>query len=192
MAILLATWTMAEAAVGCAEATPAQQNPAERRQTDAPNAEKLLSTLPSQASTTDTARGGASKYLPSVWCQEIEDAPTRERCWAAFRAGFDYYATGLQRRVQVFGWQYVSTVVIFFLVIALVLLGMYFASVQFRRAIPPWASKRDSDGALGGEVELSTAGVRVRSPVLGVIILALSLGFFYVYLVFVYPIREVF
>lgn len=41
-------------------------------------------------------------------------------------------------------------------------------------------------------VELSTSGIKVSSPVLGVIILALSLAFFYLYLVYVYPIKEIF
>ncbi len=34
-------------------------------------------------------------------------------------------------------------------------------------------------------------GFRIASPVLGVLILGLSLGFFYLYLQFVYPIIEI-
>jgi hypothetical protein len=42
------------------------------------------------------------------------------------------------------------------------------------------------------EFSLSLSDVKVRSPVLGVIILTISLAFFYLYLVHVYPIRNVF
>ena len=42
------------------------------------------------------------------------------------------------------------------------------------------------------ELSLSLREVKVRSPVLGVIILTISLAFFYLYLVHVYPIRNVF
>jgi hypothetical protein len=40
-------------------------------------------------------------------------------------------------------------------------------------------------------LDLSTAGLKVSSPVLGVIILVISLAFFYLYLVYVYPISEI-
>ena len=42
------------------------------------------------------------------------------------------------------------------------------------------------------ELEASVKGIKVSSPVLGVIILVISLLFFYLYLAFVYPIQEVF
>jgi hypothetical protein len=41
------------------------------------------------------------------------------------------------------------------------------------------------------EIDLSTSSVKVSSPVLGVIILVISLAFFCLYLVYVYPISEV-
>jgi len=42
------------------------------------------------------------------------------------------------------------------------------------------------------DLELSTTGVKVSSNILGVVILSLSLAFFYLYLAFVYPIQEIF
>lgn len=42
------------------------------------------------------------------------------------------------------------------------------------------------------DLEASIGNVKVSSPVLGVVILLLSLMFFYVYLVYVYPIQETF
>jgi hypothetical protein len=43
----------------------------------------------------------------------------------------------------------------------------------------------------GGQIKLSAAGLEMSSPVIGLLILAISLGFFYLYLSQVYPITEV-
>ncbi len=44
------------------------------------------------------------------------------------------------------------------------------------------------DGRLAG----GPRGIRVKSPILGVVLLTVSLAFFYLYLVFVYPVTEQF
>ena len=86
-----------------------------------------------------------------------------------------------------FRWQDISTKIIFAVVIALVLAGVYFAAVQFHSGLR--AKQQFTDA---GEVELSVKGIKVRSPVLGVIVLTISLAFFYLYLIYVYPIVNVF
>ena len=70
-------------------------------------------------------------------------------------------------------------------VIFLVLIGVYFSWLQFSLSLK---------GA-GGEIkettfEASTTGLKISSPILGVIILAISLAFFYLYLVYINPISE--
>jgi hypothetical protein len=42
------------------------------------------------------------------------------------------------------------------------------------------------------EFSFSKDGFRISSPVLGLMILVVSLGFFYLYLVYVYPINDTF
>lgn len=130
--------------------------------------------------------------LPAVWCVDISDKATQAICWKAYQASLEYYATGLEHRSRVFYWQHLSTRIIFFVVIGLVLVGVYFAWVQFRRDMASGAGGTAEQGMGEHEVELSTSGIKVRSSVLGVIILTLSIGFFYLYLVFVYPIQEIF
>jgi len=121
-------------------------------------------------------------------CNEIDDDETRDLCWQAFQARLRYYESGLEHRARVFAWQHFSTRVIFFVVLGLVVVGVVFAWLQFRRGMkePPAAGQPDH------ELELSAKGIKVSSPVLGVVILALSLAFFYLYLVYVYPITEIF
>jgi len=125
-----------------------------------------------------------------VWCADIDNQITQKICWEASQARFRYYQKGLDHRTDVFRWQHISTKIIFVVVLMLVFMGLYFAWVQFQRDI---SNSKDTNNQVGEHtVELSASGIKVSSPVLGVIILTLSLAFFYLYLVFVYPITEVF
>ena len=123
-----------------------------------------------------------SPTLPEVWCGDVDDVETQQICWKAYQASLGYFETGLEHRTRVFHWQHLSTRIIFFVVLSLVFAGLFFAWVQFRQG------SQDQDH----EVEISMQGIKVSSPVLGVIILTLSLAFFYLYLVYVYPIQEIF
>lgn len=108
---------------------------------------------------------------------------------------FDAHLFSHDRR-NVFAWQYWSSMVIFGVVLVLVVCGIYFAALQFHRDLPARprgpADAGGAGGAASSTVELSTGGLKVSSPVLGVVILVISLAFFYLYLAFVYPIREIF
>lgn len=127
--------------------------------------------------------------LPDTVCTDIQDEATIKKCWAAYQAYFEYYLDGFEHRRRVFDWQYISTLIIFVVVILLVAIGIFFAWIQFRLSMSADNSNRDTAGDIH-EVEISTSGVRVSSPVLGVIILTLSLAFFYLYLVHIFPIAE--
>lgn len=107
----------------------------------------------------------------------------------------EYATWGLAHRRRVFEWQHQSSRIIFVAVLLLVFTGVGFSGIQFYRSL------REGEGAVPvGEaeergvshIELSTGGLKISSPVLGVIILGLSLAFFYLYLVYVYPIAETF
>lgn len=118
-------------------------------------------------------------------------AATTEAYQATLQAYYAYRKAGYEHRLGVFAWQSLSTKIIFVVVLLLVLAGIYFAAIQFHAGL----RRRDgADPASPAETELSLSlsEVKVRSPVLGVIILTISLAFFYLYLVHVYPIRNVF
>jgi hypothetical protein len=136
-----------------------------------------------------------SAYMPDVWCGQINDSETQQICWEAYRAGLRYYSEGLPHRQKVIRWQHLSTRIIFFVVLILVGVGIYFAWVQFNKEVvhTPKGVKNDAaESQPSHTLELSTSGVKVSSHVLGVIILTLSLAFFYLYLRYVYPITEIF
>lgn len=136
-------------------------------------------------------QAGADLAFPDAPDPNSASAETTQAYQATLQAYYAYRKAGYEHRLGVFAWQGLSTKIIFFVVLLLVLAGIYFAAIQFH------AGLRRRDGSESGppeetELSLSVSEVKVRSPVLGVIILTISLAFFYLYLVHVYPIRDVF
>ena len=123
---------------------------------------------------------------------------TREKYEIALQGYFDYRTSGYQHRKAVFKWQLFSSKCIFAIVVLLVCVGVYFSWMQFSRSLeskpsPDGAGEKSGDRpqpASVTELVASAEGIKVSSPILGVIILMISLLFFYLYLVFVYPIQD--
>ena len=121
----------------------------------------------------------------------ISDPVTLEKPQAALQAYYDYRTSGMKHRSRVFEWQLFSAKLIFGIVTFLVLAGIVFAWIQFKSGL----DAKDSEGVAGEaitEFEASSGGIKVSSPVLSVIILVISLAFFYLYLVHVYPTEDIF
>jgi len=129
---------------------------------------------------------GKDSLAPFIISSELLD----ERGVAALResltAYYQYRISGYAHRERVFAWQLLSSRIIFVLVIFLVLTGIYFSWLQFRAALKGKGIEMKETS-----FEASTTGLKLTSPVLGVIILAMSLAFFYLYLVYIYPIAEI-
>lgn len=150
------------------------------------------------AERTRSELAGPPTRMPVEW----EDDATRAAYLEAARAYYAYRTDGLDHRRRVFAWQLTSSKVIFWVVVLLVLAGVYFSGVQFHATLQAWkaaaAGAEPGDVAkaavpgLGGKVGGSEeGGFKVSSPVLGVLILALSFLFFYLYIVHVHPIQEI-
>ena len=157
-----------------------------------------------QGATTDTdERGFDEPYLPAQPPSWVSDPDTLQGFHEAFREYYAYRVWGLRHRREVFAWQLYSSRIIFGIVILLVLSGIAFAAIQFyvgmkerlaeatdsRRKDRPSEKSNDDERT---ELNVSAEGIKVSSPVLGVIILVVSLAFFYLYLVYVHPISEIF
>jgi len=138
-------------------------------------------------------------------------------CEAAAKAEFEHNVWALEYRQRAYEAHHRYTMWVFILVCALVVLGMYLSLRQFnldeRRKLAlidtlqarlnrllakqGKESEHATDDAVAlegdsssSQLEISASGVKVSSPVLGVIILVVSMGFFYLYLKTVYPIQE--
>jgi hypothetical protein len=149
----------------------------------------LAATTPPSAAAASPAQPapdtGLSPVPPPDW---LTDADTRQKFLVAMRDYYAYRSSGLQHRMRTFEWQLFSSKVIFIVVLGLVACGIVFAAVQFRAGL---RRKKGDDRDKATELDISTQGLKVSSPVLGVIILVISLAFFYLYLVYVYPISEI-
>lgn len=114
-----------------------------------------------------------------------------------------------------FAFQQTSTEIILFMVVLLVVEGVTFAALQFWYGFlkapgfphkpAPWAptlrakvGKPRRNGLpegtspvdFGTDLELSTAGFKVKSSVVGLLLLLISMGFFFLYIRYVYPMQE--
>jgi hypothetical protein len=114
-----------------------------------------------------------------------------------------------QRDYERRGWEWhlLSTQLLFGVVLLIVAFGLYITYAQFRRDYSGWQPSaapgtpppaQDTDPApaprllpAATTLKLSPAGLEVTSQIVGLIVLALSLAFFFLYVKEVYPIREV-
>lgn len=120
-----------------------------------------------------------------------------------------------QREYERRGWEWhlLSTQMLFGVVILIVFFGLYITYRQFERDYSDWeraqrpqppaqagAADAPPDAAaaappprsgLASTLKLSASGLEVTSQVVGLIVLALSLAFFFLYVKDVYPVREV-
>ena len=101
-------------------------------------------------------------------------------------------------------WQYRASILIFFLVVALVFAGIYFAWIQFQATLhvaksisktpqepsgsPESEAVADPPKAEASEFRFGKDGIVIQSSFIGLIILAISFAFFILYLKYVYPI----
>ncbi len=125
----------------------------------------------------------APKELPI----NIDDNETKLQNQKAWQAYYSYKIRGFEHRSEVFQWQLFSSKLLFVIVIVLVFSGICFAAIQFYAGL-----KENKINNQNTKLILSPKSIEVSSPVIGLIILALSLGFFYLYLVYVFPIEEIF
>jgi uncharacterized membrane protein len=99
--------------------------------------------------------------------------------YEALQAYYKYRVTGFHHRQKVFQWQLLSARIIFIVLIFLVLVGIYFSWVQFKTGIREKEKTGKGDRQEVTELSASPKGIRISSPVLGVIILTISLLFFF-------------
>lgn len=126
--------------------------------------------------------------------QTLTEMALRE---ALLKAEYEYDISVYKHRRKIFDWQHTSSVLIFWVVILIVLIGLFFSGMQFyislkreKERIKQHSETPESQGNIT-EFEASLQGIKVSSSVIGIIILVISLAFFYLYLVHVYPVNEV-
>lgn len=116
----------------------------------------------------------------------------------------------LNHRKQVLNYQHVSSIVIFVVVLIIIGFGLFLSYMQFRKssqlgeqpdkgsaAAAQSIDNNNKDSGSGTisptltSISISKDGIQIDSSVIGILILFISLGFFYLYLTTVYPIDEI-
>ena len=145
---------------------------------------------------------GASAELTGGPCDQIErlGPETKKQCLDTAQAAiayerewYDEQRAELKMRGDGFQWQLTSSKIVFGLVVLVVLAGLAFSATQFYVDLRAKTRVAPTTTAAPADVTTLDVGldhVKVASPILGVIILAISITFFYLYLKFVYPISE--
>jgi uncharacterized membrane protein len=161
-----------------------------------------------KAGANETSTEDAIFQLPDVAALKALgdlDPEMRNAAIESMREYYRYRISGYQHRKAVFDWQLTSSKIIFWVVIVLVGVSIYFSGVQFHSALRSQRTAKPREGVQSAEssemgavpsdlqtsIEAGSGGIKVSSPVLGVIILVISLLFFYLYLVHIYPISEI-
>jgi len=123
--------------------------------------------------------------INAIAAEIAKDSLFRQKNIEAWKAYYEYKIEGFDHRHRSFEWQLVSSKIIFFTVLVLVIVGIIFSGIQFKKAMKEGISETTT-------AEVSPTGLKFSSSVLGVIILFISLMFFYLYLIYIYPISEIF
>lgn len=100
------------------------------------------------------------------------------------QALINYQLFSLDHRRNVFKWQFYSSIIIFVIVLLIVITGLILSYMHFKRSLN---SKADSET----ELEIGSTGLKIKTSIIGIIILVISIVFFYLYLVHVYEIKEI-
>jgi hypothetical protein len=180
-------------------ATPAASAPAAQGTDPQPAGRSIADFIERERDAAGAASGSQAGDLlpevPNVAALGALDPETRDAAVGAIREYYRYRQSGYEHRRRVFDWQLLSSKIIFWIVVLMVSAGIYFSGVQFHLALravrPPAAASASAPPAFDTSLEAGAGGIKVSSPVLGVIILVISFLFFYLYLVHVYPISEI-
>lgn len=155
--------------------------------------DSLLKEMESTERTPDSLVAAPITMSPSPRQRKLMDDSTLAMYRDAMSAYYQYRISGFSHRKEVFAWQLFSTKLIFWAVLLMVFCGIAFSGIQFYKSIREDVSESgEAPESSVTEFKASPTGIKVTSPVLGVIILTISLAFFYLYLVYVYPIKEIF
>jgi hypothetical protein len=146
-----------------------------------------------------------TKEIAASHDQTVQKGPQSElpETPKMLQAREEYTVFAWKNRQDAFAWQSVSTKVIFGVVIIVVLAGLYLSWMQFNFAHnaplkvttpstegPAIATTPTNPSNGVNTIEVNTSGVKITSSVIGLVILTLSIVFFFLYLKFVYPIIE--
>lgn len=133
------------------------------------------------------------KYQPPPDPPAISNLEPSNETVAANKAHEIWRKSAYEQRTEAFRWQLISSKVVFWMVLFIVCIGLYFSWLQLKHSLElsEHPAQSTAEAPEIHELKLSLQGIEVKSSVVGLIILVISFGFFYLYLDRIYPITEV-
>ena len=134
-------------------------------------------------SPSESAVSGAVEVSPTLLAKDQEDYARYVQWQRAYaRRGWE--------------WHLFSTQFLFAMVMAIVIFGLWLTHMQFQRDYmahdgAPSPEQIPTPAPAPSTLKLGPAGLELTSQVVGLLVLAISVAFFYFYVKEVYPMREV-
>ena len=113
--------------------------------------------------------------------QKLLEERAKDSEYVNAKTVYAYNVFALKHNREVLEFQLFSSKILFVIVLTVIGMGLLFSAFQF------W--KKDSPDEKGTSLEIGMSGVKISSDILGLLILVISLAFFYIYLNNVYPVN---
>ena len=139
---------------------------------------KITGQTPAPPPAEAAATGSVLLSAPGV--NVSKESPAANKYYEFLQAHYQFDIDSYSHARAVFHWQHISSIIIFWIVVILVVSGLILAGLQLR-----------DKNTLTTITFSATGKVEIKSPVIGLLILGFSLGFFYSYLRYVYPIQNI-
>lgn len=175
------------------EREPSRPKPSSRPRSTTPSAPRAPVSKPAVAGSQSSGANSGASALPAAagTLAPITDpdmAETLKAYHQALRADYRYQMDVMELRRSAYMTNSLHTQLVFWLVVMVVLAGIGFSWLQFRATLKRIERAGPAEAAEMTELSIGKDGVKLNTSTLGVIILAMSLGFFYLYILHVYPV----
>jgi Ca2+/H+ antiporter len=148
----------------------------------------------------DTTGLGNAISIPSITNSQQSDSVssfTQRQVDSVNQIKVEYTKFAYAYRIKLYNWQLTSSKYIFAVVVIIVLIGLYLSYLQFNlstkkviKSIQKADEKFTESPAPTNKLEINKDGIKVDSAVIGLVILTISIVFFFLYLKFVFPIND--
>ncbi len=146
-----------------------------------------------------------SLTLNPFYTKRLEDKVDSTTRVDMLKTEANYHKYMFTQRMAIYNWQLNSGKILFFVVVLIVLIGLYLSYLQFKASTAHLEYQRkakasikttdkiaESEAATSNPItkfEISKDGIKIDSAVIGLVILVISIAFFFMYLRYVFPIQ---
>lgn len=152
-----------------------------------------------------TAATSSSLPFSPTYIKTLEDKVDSATRTDMLKTEASYHKYMFTQRMAIYNWQLNSGKILFFVVVLIVLIGLFLSYLQFKASTAHQehqrkikatvtttapAAESDTDAPMPtNKLEISKDGIKIDSAVIGLVILVISIAFFFMYLRYVFPVQ---